>query len=158
MSISIESGDWVKFRDRWAIVRIDKVYDDMFTVEMDDGRDTFPTYSISDIEHVIDSQSMRSPVKTLIKKFSYNSLLSLCKEKGWRLPTLEDLEGENVEYETIWIDKEPDKKDRETHASVLTDGKVKIANKNFMYNCLVVREGEAIVNALNKYKNQKEQQ
>ncbi len=151
MDSKIKPGDWIKFKGIHVIAKVATVDKDRFSIAREDGLETIPLYLLSDIERLTDNRLSKPALKTLVKKFSYNGLMDLCAKKGWRIPSSEDVKDESLEYETIWLSDEPEKNDIETHAFVLDDGVMKTANKKFMYNAVVVREGDAIVNALNKY-------
>ena len=81
-------------------------------------------------------------MKSLIKKFSYNEILALCKEKDWRLPTLEEARTLHSEYNVFWIADLPAKDDERGTYSLIFDRKAQETekcNKNFMLHCCVVK-------------------
>ena len=85
--------------------------------------------------------------KNLIAKFGYRSLDATCKQKGWRIPTVEEIREnrEDSPYNFVWVsDKPPKEEDRETHGLAydfaLDD--VKLVNKSFMLHCIVVKESQ----------------
>ena len=82
-------------------------------------------------------------LKPLIKSFSFNEMQDECKIQGWRLPTLEEVRGSDLEHNVIWISDLPDDEaDKETHALIYNAEKdvVELANKMFRFNiCVVVK-------------------
>lgn len=78
-------------------------------------------------------------LKSLIKKFAYEELLSECERKGWELPTLAEVKDANVfEHTVFWI--KPETKVYDERLSTIYDTKfnrVELANKNFMFNVVV---------------------
>ena len=83
-------------------------------------------------------------MKQLIKKFSYDEIIDLCKKKGWRLPTRDEIKEATIEHEKLqlfWIDEDPGE-DRETHWTAYSpedkDKKI-IANKKFLESVVVVK-------------------
>ena len=83
-------------------------------------------------------------LKSLVKSFGFTSLLLLCKEKGWRIPTLEEVRKhkDQLEYDVCWVsDIAPKKEDQETHAllyNVKID-KVEVCSKNHRHSSVVLK-------------------
>ena len=83
-------------------------------------------------------------LKSLVKSFGFTSLALLCKKKGWRIPTLEEIRKhkDQLEYDVCWVsDLPPKEEDKETHAllyNVKTD-KVEVCSKNHRHSSVVVR-------------------
>lgn len=42
-------------------------------------------------------------LKSLIKKFSYNELLTECDKEGWRLPTIDEVKQHGTPYDLVWV-------------------------------------------------------
>ena len=83
--------------------------------------------------------------KSLILKFGFRALVGVCEDKGWRIPTKDELGSvpASSEHKIVWVaDVPPLKEDRENHAMVLdtTTGKMEVCNKNFMHHVVVIVE------------------
>lgn len=142
---NIQIGDWVKPKDSWELIMVGEKTSLGITPK---GRDDV-VFLYNDIEKV-SNKSKTSSFKKLIAKVSYDQLQDICDKKGWRIPTFEEIKDFDYGYRTIWVSDEPER-DPNTHRSVLDNGNMKISNRGFLYNAVVIREGDAIINALNRY-------
>ena len=83
-------------------------------------------------------------LKTLVKKFSFNKLKELCKEKNWEIPTSKDVERtySEIGHNLVWVSDElPNPEDRETHGYLydVETCLLTMANKNQMHHCAVIK-------------------
>ena len=83
-------------------------------------------------------------MKNLFKKFSYESLEELCKEKEWRIPSSKELmkyKGEMM-HEWVWVNDEPTHDNADNTRKVLYSirhNKTMQVNGKFMENCIVIK-------------------
>ena len=83
--------------------------------------------------------------KELFLKFSYNSLVTLCEEKGWKIPSVQDLRDADLSdsiHDWIWVSDEPqfDNEDgtRKVLYSIKKEETMQV-NMSFMENCIVLK-------------------
>ena len=86
-------------------------------------------------------------VKSLLSKMSRRQIEDVCKEKDWRLPTLE--EGKKyfneIEHEEFWIEGYENDPDPETGADEMrplfySNGNAHTLNPSFMLNLVVIKK------------------
>jgi len=83
--------------------------------------------------------------KSLILKFGFVALEGVCDEKGWRIPSRDELRSvpSASEHKVVWVsDLPPKEEDRATHAMLfdMESGELALCNKNFMQHVVVIVE------------------
>lgn len=146
MNNDIQPGDWVKLKNSWELFLVGEKTS---TGVIPKGNNDV-IYLFEDIEKVQSNNNKTNSFKKLVKKVSYDELQKLCEEKNWSIPTSEEVKDFDHKYQTIWVADEP-KRDISTRRLVLDAGKVKPTNRGFLYNAVVIRNGDALINSLNKY-------
>jgi hypothetical protein len=86
-------------------------------------------------------------MKAMLKLMSRDEIEKLCLEKGWKLPTLEDINKniENIEYKDFWIegyanDPDPETGEDKMHPLFYNNGVIETLNKNFKINVIIMKE------------------
>lgn len=98
-------------------------------------------------------------MKTRLKLMGRDEVEALCSEKGWRLPTLKDIQEniENIEYNIFWIegyanDPDPETGKDEMRPICYYNGTIQTLNKNFKINVIIMKEDESCPNCGHKCK------
>lgn len=103
-------------------------------------------------------------IKYLFKKFSWDQLKKTCIEQNWRIPTIEELKNaqidESMSYGLVWTIDKPthDNEDgtRKVMFSLKTGNTVQV-NRNFIENCVVIKEKVMICGAIRDKKERLEE-
>lgn len=88
--------------------------------------------------------------KSLILKFGLGALEGTCVQKGWRVPSSDELGSvpHSSEHKLVWVsDIPPNVEDRETHGMVYDVDKdvLILTNKNHKHHAVVVVEKKAML-------------
>jgi len=85
-------------------------------------------------------------VKSLLSKMGRKKIEKVCKEKGWRLPTLEEANKyiDDIEHDTFWIDGYGDSLNVDTgiieqRPLYYSNGEAHSLNPSFMLNLVVIK-------------------
>ena len=81
-------------------------------------------------------------MKSLIKKFSYNSLVKESEIQGWIIPTMAEVKESHVMHELVWVSDKAGPEDEATHGIVYNTktGWHGIANKSHLHNVVVIKQ------------------
>lgn len=78
-------------------------------------------------------------MKSLIKKFGYNSLEAECEKQGWRIPTINDLLKADIDYEWVWVNELPELDDNRGYLYNKRAEALVVCNKNHLHQSVVIK-------------------